>query len=202
VRIKAIIFDLGGVIVPLDFARAYAAIAPLARLGPEEIRRRIAATGLVEPFEMGRVAPEEFARRISQALGLELSFEEFTEIWSGIFPDGVLIPEEMIERLSAGHRLLVLSNTNAIHFPRVRRKYPLLRHFRDFVLSYEVGALKPSPEIYRAAVARAGCRPGECFFVDDVAENVEAARREGLDGEQFLSAERLREDLRRRGVQV
>ena len=200
--IKALIFDLGGVIVPLDFARGYATIASLCPYSAEEISRRIEQTGLMEPFEMGKVPPREFARKISQVLELRVSFEEFCEIWGSIFPPHTLIPESMLEALRGCCRLLLLSNTNAIHFPLARRKYALLRHFDDSVLSYELGVMKPSPEIYREAVARAGCRAGECFFTDDVAENVEAAKREGLNGAQFLSADQLREELRRWAIVV
>jgi HAD superfamily hydrolase (TIGR01509 family) len=83
----------------------------------------------------------------------------------------------------------------------VRESYPLLRHFHDFVLSHEVKAMKPSPAIYREAIARAQCPPGECFFTDDIAAYVEAARAEGIDAVQFTSLEQLEEDLRLRGVE-
>jgi glycosyltransferase involved in cell wall biosynthesis len=87
----------------------------------------------------------------------------------------------MLEGLRKRYRLLLLSNTNAIHFAMIRENYPMLRHFHDFILSYEVKAMKPNPAIYREAVARAGCDAGECFFTDDIRDYVEAARREGLD---------------------
>jgi HAD superfamily hydrolase (TIGR01509 family) len=76
----------------------------------------------------------------------------------------------------------------------------LLQQFHDYVLSYEVGAIKPSPLIYQEAIARAGCLPGECFFTDDALVNVEAARAEGIDAVQFQSLEQLRHELRKRGT--
>ena len=76
----------------------------------------------------------------------------------------------------------------------------LLRHFEHCVLSYEVGALKPSAKIFEEAVARAGCEAGECFFTDDLAVNVEAARKHGMDAVQFLSTAQLEEDLRVRAL--
>lgn len=199
---KTVIFDLGGVIVPLDFRRGYAALEGLSPYRAEEIPARIAATGLVPQLERGLVEPKEFAARVSEALDLAVTFEEFCRLWSAIFPPHTLIPESLLEGLRGRHRLLLLSNTNAIHFPYIREHYPLLRHFDDFVLSYEVGAMKPAPEIYRAAIARSGCAPGECFFVDDVAENVDAAKREGLDAARFVCYEQLREELRARKIDV
>jgi HAD superfamily hydrolase (TIGR01509 family) len=97
--------------------------------------------------------------------------------------------------------MLVLSNTNAIHFDMVRRNYELLRHFDDYVLSYEVKAMKPEPAIYREAIARAQCRPEECFFTDDSPAYVEAARREGIDAVRFESCAQLERDLAARGIQ-
>ena len=199
---KTVIFDLGGVIVPLDFRRGYAALESICPYRAEEIPSRIAATGLVPELEKGLVPPEEFAGRVSDALGMRVNFEEFCDLWSTIFPPHTLIPESLLEGLRGRYRLLLLSNTNAIHFPFIEKHYPLLRHFDEFVLSYEVGAMKPAPEMYRAAIARSECAPEECFFTDDVLDNVEAARREGIDAAQFVSYERLQEDLRARRIEV
>lgn len=198
--IRTLIFDLGGVIVPFDFRRAYQTLDGRCPYPAEEIPRRIAATGLVPRFETGRIAARDFVRELTRALEVDLSFEQFGELWSSIFLPETLLPERLIAALAARHRLLLLSNTNAIHFAMVREKYPLLGHFEDAVLSYEVGALKPAPEIYREAIARAGCAPGECFFTDDIAAYVEGARREGIDAVQFQGLERLEGELRARGV--
>jgi putative hydrolase of the HAD superfamily len=197
---KTVIFDLGGVIVPLDFPRAYQALEGRTPYPASEIPARIASTGLVPELETGRIEPEAFAERICDALGLRVSYEEFCELWSTVFPPRTLIPEGLLAGLRRRHRLLLLSNTNAIHFPYIRRNFPILEHFDDFVLSYEVGAMKPAREIYREAIARSGCEPQECFFTDDVADNVEAARREGIDAEQFHGYEQLERDLRARGI--
>ncbi|HVW09809.1 MAG TPA: HAD family phosphatase [Bryobacteraceae bacterium] len=198
--IKAVIFDLGRVIVPFDFSRGYSRIAALTGLEPAEIPGRIRATGLVDLLESGGIEPREFVRQISQVLGLSCSYEEFCEIWSSIFLPATLIPEELLQRIAAHYRLVLLSNTNAIHFDMIRATYPHLRHFHALVLSHEIGAMKPSPRIYEQAVAAAGCRPEECFFTDDIAEYVEGARRYGIDAVQFQSVEQIERELRRRNV--
>ncbi len=197
---RTIIFDLGQVIVPFDFQRGYAAIAAECVHPPEEIRRRLRETGLVLPFEEGKVAPGEFVRRVTEALDLQVSYERFCEMWSSIFLPETLIPEAMVASLHDRYRLLLLSNTNVIHFEMIRDKYPIMRHFDHCVLSYEVGAMKPAPEIYREAVAKAGCSPGEIFFTDDIAMNVEAAREHGIDAVQFQSLPQLEDDMRSRGI--
>lgn len=196
--IKAVIFDLGRVIVPFDFARGYSRISALTGIPVEEIPNRIRPTGLVERLESGKIEPADFFQQFSEVLGLRCSYEEFCEIWSSIFLPATLIPEELLSRIAVRYRLVLLSNTNAIHFDMIRVNYPHLRHFHALVLSHEVGAMKPSPEIYQRAVEAAGCRPEECFFTDDIAEYVEGARRYGIDAVQFQSVAQIEEELHKR----
>ena len=198
--IKTVIFDLGKVIVPFDFARGYRAMAELCSYAPEEIPRRIGSTDLVRRFECGEVAPEQFVEQLCRTLDLRMEYAHFCEIWSSIFLPDTLIPESLLRGLKKRYRLLLLSNTNAIHFKMIRETYPLLKHFDDYVLSYEVGALKPSPRIYAEAIARAQCAPGECFFTDDIAEYVAGANQAGMDAVQFQSAAQIEAELLGRGV--
>jgi glucose-1-phosphatase len=198
--IKAVIFDLGRVIVPFDFMRGYVTMEALCGIPAAEIPKRIAPTGLVQRFESGGIEPRDFVREFSKHLNLDTSYESFCEIWSSIFLPETLIPEAMLAGIAAQYPLVLLSNTNAIHFEMVRRNYPLLRHFHSCVLSYEVGAMKPLPLIYRRAIEKAGCLPEECFFTDDIPEYVAGARAQGIDAVQFESAEQIRQELQRRGV--
>jgi glucose-1-phosphatase len=196
--LKAILFDLGNVIIPFDFRRAYARLEPLCKFPTEEIRSRLRATGVVHRFETGQIDEFRFVQEFSKALDLDISHAEFCDLWSCIFMPDPLIPESLIESLAQRHRLLLLSNTNSIHISMVRANYPLLRHFQHAVLSYEVGAAKPSPEIYQEAVRRAGCLPQECFFTDDIQQNVDAACALGIDAVRFHSASQIEDELRAR----
>jgi putative hydrolase of the HAD superfamily len=198
--IKAVIFDLGRVIVPFDFNRGYARLGPLCGIPAPEIPGRLAATGLVPRFESGGIEPHDFVKQISKHLNLDLPYDDFCEIWSSIFLPETLIQEDMLEGLARQQRLILLSNTNAIHFEMVRETYPLLRHFHSLVLSYKVGAMKPLPLIYRKAIEAAECLPEECFFTDDIAAYVEGAKKQGIDAVQFESAAQIDRELRKRGV--
>jgi putative hydrolase of the HAD superfamily len=157
--IKAVIFDLGRVIVPFDFNRGYTKLEALCGIPAAEIPVRIAPTGLVQLFESGGIEPRDFVRELSKHLNLDTSYETFCEIWSSIFLPYTLIPESMLIGIARNYRLVLLSNTNAIHFEMVRENYPLLRHFHSYVLSHEVAAMKPLPLIYRRAIEAAGCLP-------------------------------------------
>jgi glucose-1-phosphatase len=197
---KAILFDLGRVLIHFDFRRGYRALEGLCPYSAEEIPRHLAGTGLVERFETGLVEPREFVDEICRTLDLKVDYDQFRVIWSSIFTE-VLIPESMLEGLKRRYRLVLVSNTNALHFEMIRETYAhLLRHFDDLVLSYEVRAMKPQPEIFQAAVELAGCPPQECFYTDDIAAYIEAARRMGIDAVRFESRAQLEGEMRGRGI--
>jgi putative hydrolase of the HAD superfamily len=196
---KALIFDLGRVLVDFDFQRGFQALEAVCPYDAMEIRRRIAATDLVERFETGLIEPPDFVAQLARILALDIDYAGFCKLWNGIFTDP-LLPDSMLEGLAARYRLVLLSNTNAIHFETIRANYPLLRHFHDHVLSYEVHAMKPRREIFEAALERCGCPPEECFYTDDIAAYVEAARRLGIDSVQFESRAQLERELKARGI--
>jgi len=198
--IKTVIFDLGKVLIPFDFTRGYRGLEKLCGIPAAEIPRRLASTDLVHRFESGLVEPEDFVAELSRVLDLHVSYNQFCEIWSSIFLPDPLIPESLLAGIRQRFRLLLLSNTNAIHFEMLERTYPLLGQFHDKVLSYRVRAMKPSPAIYREAIARAACRPEECFFTDDIADYVAAAQREGMDAVQFESRAQIEREMLARGI--
>jgi FMN phosphatase YigB (HAD superfamily) len=197
---KAILFDLGRVLIHFDFRRGYRALEGLCPYTAAEIPKRLSGTGLVERFETGLMEPRDFVEEISRVLELRVDYERFCEIWSCIFTHE-LLPESMLEGLSRRYRLVLLSNTNALHFAMLREAYRhLLRHFDELVLSYEVKAMKPRAEIFQAAVEKAGCRPEQCFYTDDIAAYIEGARMLGIDAVQFESREQIEGEMRKRGI--
>ena len=190
---KAILLDLGRVLIDFDFRRGYRALEGLCPYTAEEIPRRLAGTGLVEP--------RDFVDQMRRILDLKVDFDQFRAIWSSIFTD-ILIPESMLAGLGRRYRLVLVSNTNALHFEMIRETYGhLLRPFDDLVLSHEVHAMKPQPEIFQVAVKRARCQPQECFYTDDIAAYIEAARRMGIDAAAFESRMQLEGEMRRRGIE-
>ena len=198
---KAILFDLGRVLVHFDFRPGYQALEKLCPYRAEEIPKRLAPTGLVERFETGQVAPREFFQQFRDIMELELEYDRFCEIWSGIFPHAIL-PESMLRGLAQRYRMVLVSNTNALHFDMIQKSYGhLLRHFHTLVLSYEVGAMKPHAEIFDTAVEAARCPAAECFYTDDIPAYVEAARAKGIDAVLFESREQIEAAMRARGIE-
>jgi len=198
--IRTILFDLGNVIVPFEIQRGYNALSTNCGLPAEEVAVRIRDSGLYSVYESGGIETEEFLDRFTSLLGLKCDLKTFRQIWNSIFLPQTATSEELIVQLKEKFRLVLLSNTNELHYGWIREKYPLLDHFDDYTLSYEEKAMKPDDRIYAAAVAKAKCEPGECFFTDDIERYVEAARAFGIDAEQFVGEDRLRGHLKSRGM--
>ena len=177
--IKALLFDLGNVLVAFDFRRGYRALEGCCRYDAEEIPRLLSHCGLVSPYERGEISSEDFFRRLTAVLDLHISYQQFSSLWSTIFLPEPLVSGEFLAALRRGYRMVLVSNTNDIHFRMLEQTYPLLGHFDAQVLSFRVGALKPSERIYEEAVRQAGCQPQECFYTDDVPEFVEGAKKIG-----------------------
>lgn len=197
---KAVLLDLGEVVVGLDFSRAYQAIARLTNYTVEEIPKIVSTSGLADVYEHGQISSEIFCQELSAALGLSVDFAEFRSIWEDMFEPEPIVSDRFLKGLACSRILLLVSNTNELHFNFVRRRYPLLRNFHSFVLSYEVGCMKPAKAIYQEAIRRAKCRPEECFFTDDKAVNVDAALQLSMDAAVFRDEFTLERQLRERGV--
>ena len=89
-----------------------------------------------------------------------------------------------------------------MHYEMLEPRLPVLKHFDAYTLSYKLGSQKPAPAIYRDAIVKAGCEPGECFYTDDVQEYIDGARASGIRAAQFRGFGRLKADLRAAGVAV
>jgi glucose-1-phosphatase len=197
---KTLLFDLGRVLIPFEFNRAYRAMEALTGLETAEIRGRLAATTLFRQFETGLMEQEAFAAEVMRVLDFKCGLAEFGGIWNSIFLPETLIPEAVIRDLQSRYRLIVVSNTNQLHFEMLKNTYIIFEYFYGFVLSYQVKAMKPDPLFYAAALRMAECLPEECVFIDDLPENVEGAKLAGFDGIIFESFPQLALELKRRGV--
>ena len=198
--IEAIIFDLGKVIVSFDFAPMLERCAEQCDHNAAEIRALVFDSGLLRRYETGRLDDAAFYDEARLLLGLRCGYEEFMDIWTGIFDPRPLLSEDFIKALAARYRLVMLSDTCASHVARLRRDFPLLRHFHDAVFSFDTGVCKPDAAMFRAAVARAGVAPERCFYTDDREPNVAGARDCGLHAVLFQSQLQLEIALRANGV--
>jgi putative hydrolase of the HAD superfamily len=198
-KIDAIAFDLGNVLVRVDHYRFCRAISTLAGLTPEEVYAAVFGSDLEPGYDTGRVSSEEFYRLVMDRFGVTLPYPRFCELWNDIFAP-LEDMEETAAKLAARYPLYLLSNTNPLHFQYIKESYPLLRHFRRFILSFEVGSRKPEPGIFQALIRETGAPPERCLYLDDLFPFVETARSHGLAAWHFVSPRDFKEQLSREGL--
>lgn len=206
---KAIIFDIGRVIVRLDLRRAFAPIAaairreanqPAKHLSPEDAWELIRADERWNDWQEGRISPAEWHEHLMRRFNLSLSYAEFRDTWNLVLDPEPILSDKLFLRLGGSCRLALLSNTDPLHVECLERCFAFGRHFPVRIYSCSIGASKPSPVIYSAALERLGVSACEALYVDDVQEFVDAARAMGLDAIRFETPDRLEEELQRRDL--
>ncbi|MEW6657489.1 MAG: HAD family phosphatase [Thermodesulfobacteriota bacterium] len=184
--LQAIAFDLGNVLVAADHFRFCRPFAALTGLTADEVYAAVFASDLEPGYDTGRLSSADFYRRLRDRFRLALPYPRFCELWNDIFSP-LEDMEETVARLAGRYPLYLLSNTNPLHFQYIKERYPLLGHFRRFILSYEVGSRKPEPGIFQALIREMGLAPSHCLFLDDKLPFVEAARTHGLVAWHFTT---------------
>jgi putative hydrolase of the HAD superfamily len=181
--IRAVISDLGRVVLWFDNNVFLRKLADLSGRPAAELKAAVHNDlELVRRFDGGVVGAEAFRARVCEIAGIDVPYDAFYGIYNDIFTPNPPVLDVLARVKAAGYKVLLLSNTDPERFAFVRRRFPEILFFDGYVLSYELKLLKPDPAIYAAAAARAGCRPEECVFVDDMEENVRGAVDAGLRG--------------------
>ena len=200
-----IYFDLGKVLLDFDFTEAGLAFSLLTGKDGLGIIEQMFTEELdfCNQFETGGISSADFFAFIIKRFELNVRIDELEEAYNDIFTpiDGM---EPLVADLAdQGYRLGILSNTCPPHWNFCRRKYAaLFSHFEVQAPSFELRAMKPFREIYQHAAKLAGVNFSDIIFIDDRAENIEAACACGIAGHVFRSEEKLRAFLASRGIQV
>ena len=133
-------------------------------------------------------------------LRITIGYAEFCEAWNRALDPEPILEEALFEKLGRSYRLALLSNTDPLHSAYLEGHFAFAKHFPVRIYSCRVGASKPSPAIYAAALDALGVRAAEALYIDDIAEYAEAARQLGLAAICFESRAQLLEQLSRRGI--
>jgi FMN phosphatase YigB (HAD superfamily) len=195
--IKAVLFDMGGVIVQLDSLENV--LGPSA-LTSDKISNSWILSEAVQQFERGQCSVEHFAVEILGELELQGTAEEFIERFvgfpQGLFPGAVDVVQDVPDDVITA----VLSNTSAIHWEN-QKDADVVRGLWDRTyLSYELGLAKPDREIFEHAIADLDLPAHQVLFIDDNQINVDGARTVGLNAGLAKGPEQARQVLRTFGV--
>ena len=201
-KVRAVIFDIGRVLIRLDVARAMNGMASGLSLSPEELWSAIEKDPRWKDWQEGRISARDWHLRMKQRFGGSATFEEFTETWNLALDPKPIHGNELFEKLSGNYRLALLSNTDPIHVAHMELRYDFFSYFPARIYSCAIGATKPNPLIYREALQACKVQAEEAVYVDDIAAYVEAAERLGMAGIQFQSPGQLVVALQALGLQI
>ncbi len=193
-----IYFDLGNVLLHFDHAIASRKLSALASITEKEVHDLLFASGLQNEYETGLFSSEALVQRLSEAVGQPLPATETLQAVADIFwPNDDILPCLNYVRdrnLPTG----LLSNTCDAHWKWIRSKrYSMVEGWFDFhILSFEVGAMKPSSKIYLHATEMAKTAPENILFIDDRMDNIVGAQQAGWQTIHFVGAEQLLTQLK------
>lgn len=176
------IFDLGNVIVDIDFNRVMGVWSDYSRVPLANLQKSFTMGEAFHRHERGQISDEEFAAALCHDMDMALSFEQFSAGWQAIFvalrPEIISVMQQLRDK---GHRVVVLSNTNRLHTEYWPEQYPQVAAAADKIyLSQEMGMRKPDAEIYQKLLESEGFSPEQAVFFDDNADNIKGAQALGI----------------------
>lgn len=184
---KAVVFDLGNVLLDFDYAKTVTAIKSKCQMSEEELQKVFSASPLFNRFEHGHIDPGEYFAEIQRLTCYSGGFDEFAEYFGDIFTEatGMLAWNERLR----GEKIprYILSNTNDLSIRFIRKRFPFFNEFDGYVLSYEHRVMKPQTRIYELVEETTGLRGSELFYVDDREENIHAAVARGWQAVHHVS---------------
>lgn len=178
---RALLFDLGGVIMGLDWDRCFQRWAAAGGTDPARLRARYSFDAPYERHERGEIAEADYYRSLRDSLGIDISDGEWAEGWGAIFTDEIEPITALVARVKDRVPVYAFSNTNAAHRRTWQRQFaPAVALFREVFTSCDLGVRKPERESFHRVAKEIGVAPHEILFFDDTPENVEGARAAGL----------------------
>lgn len=182
----AIIFDLGGVIINLDYNLTTSAFQDLGMKNFHEAYSQLSQNSLFDDFETGKISSQHFINKLLPLLPVGTSANQVVSAWNAMILN---VPEkkvELLKKLKNSHRLFLLSNTNDIHMVKVLREWKKVSEtsmediFETIFLSHEMGLRKPNPDIFKEVCKQGGLDPNRTLFIDDSPQHIIGAQSLGI----------------------
>jgi FMN phosphatase YigB (HAD superfamily) len=200
-KIRAIISDIGRVIVGVDVSRAMEGLSSSIPLSPKEIWSAIEKDPRFVDLQDGRITARDWHLHIVRRLGGNLTYDQFIQAWNAALLPETLQPDSLWAGLSKKYRLSLLSNTDPIHVAHMESTFTFFKYFPVRIYSCVVGSSKPNPVIYQDALRATKVKANEAVYIDDLEENVAAAKSLGMIGVHCALPANLVESLKSVGVE-
>jgi putative hydrolase of the HAD superfamily len=198
-KIRAVFFDIGNVLLRFSAREVLKTIAVEVGANPLKLARYLWDSDIGERIELGKVSGQQLYKIFQKELGYQQSYARFLRLWCDHFTLD-RASYALLKRTAKRVPTYLLSNTNALHIDFIRANYRFPKLVKGAILSHELGLRKPSPNIYRAALKLSRTKPEETVFIDDLAANVDAAKKLGFNAIRFRGAADLRRRLAELGL--
>ncbi len=200
-KVKAIIFDLGGVVVDLDFTHFYNRIITQSPLNRPQTPIMLEFFRQSDIYHQGNMTDDEFYQLACDLLQVcMLDQSEFFKAFNSIISDINLDVIDIIKKIKDRDKfkLIALSNVNSSHWNFILKKnWDFLDYFDEFILSHEIHLIKPDPEIFKYAIQKAACKPEQIIFIDDGLNNIRSAKQLGIIGIKYTNLVELIKELKK-----
>lgn len=198
--VKAVVFDLGKVLVDFDYGIAARRIAARSRMSAEDLMVFLGRSPLFVDYEKGRIDRARLFHEIRAVTGFQGELEEFGTAFADIFTEIEPMVRLHADLRRRGVPSYIFSNTNDLAVEHIRRSFPFYANFDGYVLSYEHGLMKPEAALYAVVEGQSGRRGGELLYIDDRLENVEAGAARGWQIILHETPEKTRAAVQARGL--
>jgi putative hydrolase of the HAD superfamily len=179
--VDALLFDLGGVVIEIDFNRVVARWALHARRDPAPIKARFSFDCPYQRHERGEIDVSAYFASLRRSLDIDISDAQFMDGWNEVFVREVPGMAALLRRARARMPLYAFTNSNPAHRQAWLRQYAgIVGYFRTVFVSSDIGRRKPEPGAFHAVAAAIGVPAPRIAFFDDSLENVEGARASGM----------------------
>ncbi len=185
---KNIIFDLGGVILNIDYSLTVDEFIELGIIDFQKLFSQAKQNRFFDLMDRGTVSSDDFRSEINKHLKSPIENYRIDEAWNAMLLD---LPKErldLLKRLKSTHRFFLLSNTNEIHINAFHQYLEndfgipdLSAYFEKVYLSYKVGMRKPDAEIFKLVLEENNLQPHETLFIDDSIQHIEGAKKLGIE---------------------
>ena len=198
----ALLFDIGNVIIDIDFKRAFARWAELARTDAAALRDRFSMDAPYRQHEIGAIDAAAYFASLRASLGIDLTDAQFLEGWNAIFIAEAPGISALLARAATRIPLYGFTNTNRAHLAWWKPRFAdAMTHFRHVFASCEIGLRKPDAAAFAHIVREIDVPAERILFFDDTLENVEGARVSGLQAVHVRSRDDVPETLAALGLQ-
>jgi len=195
-KIKVIVFDLSNVLIYFDYGRLKFNLNKIETgLGDRFIKKYYENYHVHQQYEKWELNNDEFLKIMLEWCENKIDAEAFKHIYADLFTENTEATK-LLAKLKDNYQLVLLSNTNFIHQKYGWAQFGFLKYFDKFILSHEVGAIKPEDKIYKAVENFTNQLPECHLFIDDIEEYVYGAKKRGWKGIQFVTNEKLLSDLK------